>query len=205
MQQRSSITRNRILDTVRELFLARNFGEVTVDQVAEGAQTTKGGVYHHFGSKEELYLAMLHRDLEQKAALFARSVEMEGDVRTRLRRLTLDYFKLPVRQREAITLIRRDINRFEGKERKRLVRAYQEALPGKVESILVDGIHSGDLPLCDARLLSWSFVALVEVSLSPHAGRIFPGAEAKLDHVLHLFFDGAAASTQAVPVKRKVS
>ena len=78
MQQRSSITRNRILDTARELFLARNFGEVTVDQVAEGAQTTKGGVYHHFGSKEELYLAMLHRDLEQKAALFARSVEMEN-------------------------------------------------------------------------------------------------------------------------------
>lgn len=205
VQQRSSVTRNRILDTARELFLARNFGEVTVDQVAEGAETTKGGVYHHFGSKDALYLAMLHRDLEQKAALFARAVEMEGDVRTRLRKLTRDYFKLPLRQREAITLIRRDINRFHGKERKALVRAYQKALPGQVETILHDGIRDGDLPACDARLLSWSFVALVEISLSPHAGRIFPGTDAKLDHVLHLFFDGAAASAQAVPAKRKVS
>ena len=191
MQQRSSATRSRILDAARDLFLSRSFADVTVDQVAAQAGTTKGGVYHHYGSKEELYLAMLHRDLEQKAALFHQAVEMEGSCRDRLRRLTLDYFKLPRRTREAITLVRRDVNLFSGEIRARLVRAYQQALPGQVEVILRDGIRVGELPDCDARLLSWSFIALVEVSLSPHAGRIFPGAEAKLDHVLNLFFDGA--------------
>lgn len=191
MQQRSSATRSRILDAARDLFLSRSFADVTVDQVAAQAGTTKGGVYHHYGSKGDLYLAMLHRDLKQKAALFHKAVEMEGSCRDRLRRLTLDYFKLPRRTREAITLVRRDVNLFSGEIRARLVRAYQQALPGQVEVILRDGIRSGELPDCDARLLSWSFIALVEVSLSPHAGRIFPGAEAKLDHVLNLFFDGA--------------
>ncbi|MHC4381132.1 MAG: TetR/AcrR family transcriptional regulator [Planctomycetota bacterium] len=205
MQKRSSATYRRILDAALEHFLKRSFAAVTVDQVAASAGTTKGGVYHHFGSKEELYLAMLHRELERKAELCEKAVAMKGSCRERLARLTRDHFELPRRQRAAVTLVRRDVNRFEGKVRTRLVRAYQEALPGKVECILEDGIRDGVLPDCDARLLAWSFVALVEVSLSPHAGRIFPGVEEKLDHVLHLFFEGAALPGAPVSVNRKAS
>ncbi len=192
MQQRSTVTRTRILDAARDLFLARSFAEVTIDQVAAAADTTKGGVYYHFESKEDLYMAMLLRDLEEKKELFRQAVEMEGSCRQRLHRLTLDYFRLPRGKREAITLLRRDVNLFTGEARTRLVRAYQRALPGQVEAILCAGIDAGEIAPCDARLLSWSFVALVEVSLSPHAGRIFPGVEAKLEHVMQLFFEGAA-------------
>lgn len=205
MQERSHATHCLLLDAALEHFLKRSFAAVTVDQVAASAGTTKGGVYHHFGSKEELYLAMLHRELEQKAAMCAEAVAMEGSCRERLARLTRDHFELPRRQREAMTLVRRDVNRFDGRKRAGLIRAYQEALPGKVEQILEDGIRDGELPACDARLLAWSFVALVEVSLSPHAGRIFPGVEAKLDHVLHLFFDGAAMTPAPVSANRKAS
>lgn len=205
MQERSTATLRRILDAALDLFLERHFGEVTIDQVAAAAGTTKGGVYHHFGSKQELYLAMLHRELESKAELNLQAVAMEGSCRERLARLTRDHFEQPRRRRAAIGLVRRDVNRFSGKDRARLVRAYQAALPGKVERILADGIRDGEVPECDARLLAWSFVALVEVSLSPHAGRIFPGVEQKLDHVLRLFFDGVAGVGASADSNRKAS
>jgi len=205
MQQRSSATRTRILNAAQRLFLAGSFADVTIDRVAVEAETTKGGVYHHFGSKDELYLAMLHRDLEEKARIFAESVVMEGTCLERLRQLTSDYFQLPEWKREAITLVRRDVNQFGGEQREEIVRAYQKALPGPVESILQSGMDAGEIPRNDAKLLAWSYVALVEVSLSPHAGSLFPGSEAKLDHVLNLFFDGAKTASKEVIKKRKAS
>ncbi|MBT7013048.1 MAG: hypothetical protein HN961_09060, partial [Planctomycetes bacterium] len=92
-------------------------------------------------------------------------------------------------------LVRRDAHVFEPATRARLVRAYQAALPELIQSILTDGMAHDELAPADARLLSWDFVALVEVSLSPHAGRVFPGPVAKVDHVLQLFFDGAAVAS----------
>ena len=51
----------------------------------------------------------------------------------------------------------------------------------------------------DTRILSWSFVALVEVVIGDYADRVFGSTEARLDHVLDLFFEGAAAKPLGVP------
>ncbi|MFK5955705.1 MAG: TetR/AcrR family transcriptional regulator [Planctomycetota bacterium] len=205
MQQRSSATRTRILNAAQRLFLVATFADVTIDCVAAAAETTKGGVYHHFASKEELYLAMLHRDLEEKAQIFAEAVSLQGTCVQRLHRLTLDYFRLPQWKREAISLVRRDVNRFGGEQREGIVRAYQKALPGPVETILQSGMDTGEIPKNDAKLLAWSYVALVEVSLNPHAESIFPNIEAKLAHLLNLFFCGAMSASSEAINKRKAS
>lgn len=167
---------------------------MTMDQICAAAEATKGGLYHHFSSKEELYLAMLIADLQEKKELFQRSVHSDGNCRERLRKLTSDYLRLPREKRELITLVRRDINVFPLSIRADLVRAYQEALPEQVQSILQDGIRNGELADADARLRSWEFVALVEVLLSPYAEQAFPTVDAKLDHVLNLYFGGATSS-----------
>jgi hypothetical protein len=75
-----------------------------------------------------------------------------------------------------------------------LVRAYQRALPEQIEAIIRDGIADGELDSRDPRILSWSFVALVEVVIGPYADRAFGITEARLEHVLDLFFDGATAN-----------
>jgi len=193
VQERSAATQARIVSAARTLFLGRNFADVTMEQVASSAEATKGAVYHHFSSKEELYLVMLHADLDAKQALFRRAVSMTGTCRERLARLTTDFFRLPRAERQLITLVRRDINIFSDEIRERLVRAYQAALPDQVERILLDGISDNELETADARLLSWSFVAIVETYLGPHADRVFSGPEAKVDQVINLFLDGATS------------
>lgn len=190
---RSAETVSRLLAAAGKLFLERNYADVTMDQVAAAAEVTKGALYHHFSGKEELYLALLHRDLAEKRALFQRAVDSPGSCRERLHRLTQDFLDLPRERRQLIRLVRRDINVFQEPARSELVRAYQAALPAQVEAILRDGIRDGELAAADARLLSWDFVALVEVSLSPYADQVHPRDEDRLDHVLNLFFGGAAA------------
>ncbi|MFV2000325.1 MAG: hypothetical protein ACC654_08200, partial [Acidimicrobiia bacterium] len=142
-----------------------------------------------------LYVTMMLEDLERKRLLFDESVASPGTSRERLSRLTRDFLELPYEERELTRLVRRDVNTFAGEERERLVRAYQRALPERVESIIADGIRDGELAPGDARILSWSFVALVEVVIGDYADHIYGSTEARLGHVVDLFFDGAAAQS----------
>ena len=199
VRNRPEVTEARILDVARNLFLDTNYADVTTDMIARAAQVTKGGLYHHFPSKSELYVSMMLRDLREKRELFEGAVRMSGTCRERLYRLTRDYLELPDAARRLTRLVRRDINSFADEERDRLVRAYQHALPEQIEAIIRDGIRDGELAPADTRLLSWSFVALVEVVIGDYADLVYDTVEERLDDVLALFFDGAAAKPAEVP------
>lgn len=195
-QLRSKQSVQRILDAAAELFIKHSYSDVSMNQIAAAAELTKGAIYHHFSSKEDIYLEMLMSDLKTKRELFTNASNVEGDANKRLRLLTTAYFELPKSKRELITLVRRDLHLFSGRRRKELVKAYQQALPEIVERILSECIATRDdldTEALDARLLSWDFVALVEVSLSPHAGRIFPATAVRVEHVLKLFFSGISS------------
>ena len=59
MQQRSEETRARILESAIKLFSTRGFGAASVDDICEEAGISKGAFYHHFESKQALFLALL--------------------------------------------------------------------------------------------------------------------------------------------------
>lgn len=190
---RSEATAARIIAAARALFVAKNYADVTTDMLASAAGVTKGGLYHHFSSKESLYASMMLDDFERKRQLFEKAVASSGTCRERLAMLTRDFLDLPEEERELARLVRRDVATFSGDERDRLVRAYQLALPEQIEAIIRDGMRDGELAQGDPRILSWSFVALVEVAVSQYAYDVLGDTDSRLDHVLDLFLDGAAA------------
>jgi AcrR family transcriptional regulator len=185
-----SPTAARILEAAATLFVDGSYADVTVDNVAEAAQVTKGAVYHHFASKEQLYIHMLLADLERKRRRNQEVVEAGGDCRARLRALTAAFFALPETERKLIHLVRRDANIFDARTRGRLVRAYQAALPDPISAIIRDGVRDGELIPCDPRLMAWQFIALVEVVLTPYADQRFACDEDKLNYVMSVFFRG---------------
>ncbi len=63
-QPRARERRERILDAALEVFTRRGYREATMDEVAEVAATSKGGLYFHFPGKETLFLALLDRSAE---------------------------------------------------------------------------------------------------------------------------------------------
>lgn len=190
---RSEATIARIFSAAGELFLARAFADVTMDEIAARARVTKGALYHHFESKDELFVAMMSADLEEKRRIFTETVESTKGCRPRLRALTAAYFALPRTKRDLIQLVRRTTNIFDEPLRSRLVRAYQTALPQPVERVLREGVRDREIRAADPRLLSWHFVALVETTLTRYADSVFPTHDAKLAHVLDLFFRGVNA------------
>ena len=59
MQQRSEETRTRIMDAAVRLFSTRGFAAASVDDICAEAGISKGAFYHHFESKQALFLALL--------------------------------------------------------------------------------------------------------------------------------------------------
>lgn len=57
--EKKAATRASLLEAAAEVFARRGFQAASVDEVAEAAGFTKGAVYAHFESKEDLFLAML--------------------------------------------------------------------------------------------------------------------------------------------------
>ncbi len=50
--------KNAIMNAAEELFLSKNYEATKMQEIADKAGYSKGTVYNHFKSKEELYLAM---------------------------------------------------------------------------------------------------------------------------------------------------
>ena len=59
MQQRSEETRGRITEAAIKLFSERGFDASSVDDICAEAGVSKGAFYHHFESKQALFLALL--------------------------------------------------------------------------------------------------------------------------------------------------
>lgn len=60
-QTRAQDRHRRILDAALRVFSRRGYRDASVDEIAEGSQTSKGGVYFHFPGKEAIFLALLNR------------------------------------------------------------------------------------------------------------------------------------------------
>ena len=53
--EHKAATRDRIVSAARRLFNCNGFSQVTIEQIMAEAELTRGGFYHHFGSKEQLF------------------------------------------------------------------------------------------------------------------------------------------------------
>lgn len=63
-KEKYSQTHQAILESAAILFWQKSFEETTVDEVAQLARFTKGAVYHHFESKDELGAQVLEQTRE---------------------------------------------------------------------------------------------------------------------------------------------
>jgi AcrR family transcriptional regulator len=87
-QQRGEETRNRILDAALEAFGRYGYDATSVAEICRRADVTKGGFYHHFPSKQALFLEMLERWLEGIDAQLEAARSGAGTVPEELVRMT---------------------------------------------------------------------------------------------------------------------
>ena len=96
-ERRVEHTRNLLLDAAEELFARRGLGAAALEDIADAAGYTRGAIYGHFGSKEELFLAVIERQRQ-------RFLDGFGDVISSFERLSdLNLDELSMRWRELMS------------------------------------------------------------------------------------------------------
>jgi len=91
-------TRTRILEAGAAVFAEQGYRSASLDKVAERAGLTKGAVYWHFASKQDLFLAILDHHLSAQTRLLPRQLDRvlrSDEPESALADLLADRFRLP--------------------------------------------------------------------------------------------------------------
>ena len=110
-------TRQRLLTEAQRLFRERGYAATSLEQIAEAAEVTKGAIYGHFASKEDLMLSALEaapapdysttlndqsRSLRERLAEFGRAVAAEEPGDTEELAVYLEFFAALLRAPDAL-------------------------------------------------------------------------------------------------------
>ncbi|MFV0518132.1 MAG: TetR/AcrR family transcriptional regulator [Aminipila sp.] len=62
MKQKGERTKEEILNTAKKLFTEKGFSTITMSDMCEATGLSRGGLYRHFSSTEEIFIALLEAD-----------------------------------------------------------------------------------------------------------------------------------------------
>jgi AcrR family transcriptional regulator len=108
-------TRNSILDAGEKVFAMYGFDKASVDDIAKAAKTAKGTLYYHFGSKDDILLALVERGIEKFSSVLSKKTAEGKDPAEKIDILIaaqLDYF---FKYRDFCRILLTEIWRFEDK------------------------------------------------------------------------------------------
>jgi AcrR family transcriptional regulator len=77
LRRAEQVERNResVLDAARQVFIERGYAGASLEAIADQAGFSKGVVYSQFGSKPDLFMAILERRIEERAVRNERIAE----------------------------------------------------------------------------------------------------------------------------------
>jgi len=140
----SQKTRERILLRATAEFAAKGFDGARVDAIARRCRLAKNMLYHYFGSKEGLFIAVLERTYETLRARQRDFAIRGSDPVNAMRRLIAHTFSALLEHREAIALLNNE-NLHKGRHvrRSKRIRALYDPLVDTIREVLRRGAAQG--------------------------------------------------------------
>ena len=86
-QQREQL----ILDTAQKMLHQAGYAQLTMERIAEAVEYSKGTIYNHFSSKEDLVCSLCCRCVNNLIELFKRAYDYSGTTRERFSAIGIAY------------------------------------------------------------------------------------------------------------------
>lgn len=91
-KQREFLQREQlILDTAQTMLHEHGYAQLTMERIAEAVEYSKGTIYNHFSSKEDLVCSLCCRCVNNLIALFKRAYVYPGTTRERFSAIGIAY------------------------------------------------------------------------------------------------------------------
>lgn len=155
-----------ILDAATHLFAEQGYDATSLQDIIDETKLSKGAIYHHFASKEEIFEAIFHRIGEENTAALAK-VRDDG-ARNGLEKLRAIFkaalFNANQSLMLTVTPCLLDNPRFLAMQ---IAQLYQIVAPQFIEPILREGIGDGSIQAEEPRALAEAIMVLSNVWLNP--------------------------------------
>ncbi len=172
--------RQNILKAAKRLFIERGFKSVTVANIAEKAELSKGAIYLYFSSKEEIYAQILLTDIERfhrEISQIFNGGKSAADILLDFADAYIDIFlKEPEQFRILMNfMLQADTLNLSSETRRQIISEMNRTI-SLIEKILQYGVDSGELTLRkqDIRKMRNVLWGLLNGIISLH---LFVGAE----------------------------
>jgi AcrR family transcriptional regulator len=184
--------RMRILGEGARLFVERGYHGLAMREIAESVGSSKAGLYYHFRDKEELFLAILIRCLDQLEGALEATPPAAPGVRAAILAILRAIFTLPPEQRAVMRLASSEIGHLSAAARATFGQRYHASFIGRVEAAISAGIAAGELRPIEPQLATWILLGMAYPFFSPSSVRE-QGGEGAIAAIMAVFFDGASA------------
>jgi AcrR family transcriptional regulator len=153
----------RILDAAASVFARRGFDQARMDDVAGEAGVSKGGLYLHFKSKEELFDALVGYVVGLETRKLARAREAQGSVEERLVGFFHEYAQDMVAMEKFLPIIMEVYARATRSATiRRMVQRYVDALVADLSPLIAEGVEKGEFRKVDPDEVAIQLISLLE-------------------------------------------
>ena len=149
-KQRELLEREQlILDTAQAMIHEHGYNILTMDRVAEATEYSKGTIYNHFSSKEDLVCSLCCRSIKNLIDVFERAYQYQGPTRERYSAIGIGYslyHQLHPMDAQNIQTLKNNAVREKVSEEKLVeMESLEHRITKIAQSIVQDAIDCGDL------------------------------------------------------------
>ncbi len=179
-------TSQRILETTEALLEQKGFAGTSMEDISASVGITKGTLYHHFASKDDLITQMLHGILDREYALTQAALATTSSAEEQLKIMANLTFARQQHTQRIMNMVR-DAQRFLPKHLwQELFTRFMNEMYTPLELIMKHGIQTKEFAPHDTTFSAWAFMGLLshlnEPQMSQNPNRV--------DELLHFVIHG---------------
>ncbi len=149
-KQREMLEREElILDAAQSMLHQKGYNHLTMDRVAEAVEYSKGTIYNHFASKEDMVCSLCCRFIKNLIDVFERAYQYGGSTRERYSAIGIGYSLYnqlhPLDSQNIQTLKNNAVREKISDEKLSEMESLEQKITKISMSIVQDGIDCGDL------------------------------------------------------------
>ena len=190
MKAEENDMRDTILENAKCLFIEHGYHGLSMREIAEAVGVSKAALYYHFKDKEELFIAVLNRGLDLISQQIDVIEKKSNSNEEKIRQFMEFVLTQPAGQRAVIRLGTQEISQLSQEARKEFDETYHAKFIGKIKTIFINGMLSGEFKEVDPDIATWSLLGIMYPYLYPSHVGSFSLDQEKIQLVINIHLDG---------------
>jgi len=192
--------RQCILEHAQRLFTARGYQGVSIRDISQACGLSNALVYHHFGSKQNLYFEVLRDHISTLTRCLREAGAIEGTCRERLANMARAYAQMILEYQDTVQIMLRDLAQFDWEEILQMLPDLQTLTPTPLAAILEEGIASGEVRALDVHRVDILLMGMISslVAFRARQPSLTTTLDEDVDLVIDVLFAGIGPSYTTV-------